>query len=140
MIQIGEKPLYYAVKKGRLPGIYTEWEDCLIQVKNYKDCSYQAFDNINSAYLFLCGCKNLTRYKYSSKKALICNNNNKCLLIEQEKVTNFENNNAFIEAINEAIKRGIPALDIHIPDDYADKASIMRHIEAVSLKIKIDIM
>ncbi|WP_419177839.1 viroplasmin family protein [Pelosinus fermentans] len=26
---------YYAVKKGRVPGVYTTWEECQQQVKNH---------------------------------------------------------------------------------------------------------
>ncbi len=30
-----KKPSYYAVREGRIPGIYTTWEDCSNQVKGF---------------------------------------------------------------------------------------------------------
>ena len=34
---------YYAVKKGRNPGIYTSWDLCLKEVKGYKGAIYKSF-------------------------------------------------------------------------------------------------
>ena len=132
---------YYAVKKGRNPGIYVEWEKCLEQVKGFSDSLYKSFTNINAAYLYLCGYKNLTRYKYSSRKALICNRDKKCcILIEQGNATFFNNtDNMYKEAIDEAIRRGVPALDLYLPDTY-NKTDILKYIKSKSMMIKIDII
>ena len=34
---------YYAVRKGRNPGIYTSWDLCLKEVKGYKGAIYKSF-------------------------------------------------------------------------------------------------
>ena len=44
---------YYAVKKGRNPGIYTSWDLCLKEVKGYKGAKYKSFKNKKDAENFL---------------------------------------------------------------------------------------
>ena len=34
---------YYAVRTGRLPGIYENWPDCEAQVKGFKNAEYKSF-------------------------------------------------------------------------------------------------
>ena len=40
---MGQKSKYYVVWVGVSPGIYSTWEDCQSQVKNYKGARYQSF-------------------------------------------------------------------------------------------------
>ena len=35
--------LYYAVRKGRVPGIYRSWNDCKSQVDGYPQCEFKSF-------------------------------------------------------------------------------------------------
>lgn len=44
---------YYAVKKGRNPGIYTSWDLCLKEVKGYKGAIYKSFKKKEDAENFL---------------------------------------------------------------------------------------
>ena len=43
------------------------------------------------------------------------------------------------EAIDEAIRRGVPALDLYLPDTY-NKTDILKYIKSKSMMIKIDII
>ena len=44
---------YYAVKKGRNPGIYTSWDSCLKEVKGYPNASYKSFKTKEEAQAFM---------------------------------------------------------------------------------------
>ena len=46
---------YYAVKKGRNPGIYTSWDLCLKEVKGFSNASYKSFKTRAEAENFLKG-------------------------------------------------------------------------------------
>ncbi len=52
---------YYAVKIGRLPGIYNEDEDWYSQVEGFKYAEYKEFDEVEKARKYM-------RSKTSSKK------------------------------------------------------------------------
>ncbi|KAA6309821.1 Ribonuclease H [termite gut metagenome] len=40
---------YYVVWKGGTPGIYTSWNDCLLQTKGYEGAKYKSFDTRGEA-------------------------------------------------------------------------------------------
>ena len=44
---------YYAVKKGRNPGIYTSWDSCLEEVKGYSGAVYKSFKTLEEANDFM---------------------------------------------------------------------------------------
>jgi len=44
---------YYAVKKGRTPGIYTTWDDCQKEVISFSGAVYKSFQTLNEAQDFL---------------------------------------------------------------------------------------
>ena len=44
---------YYAVKKGRNPGIYTSWDSCLKEVKGYPNATYKSFKTKAEAQSYL---------------------------------------------------------------------------------------
>lgn len=44
---------YYAVRKGRIPGIYTSWTECEEQVKGFPGAIYKKFDTSAQAHAFL---------------------------------------------------------------------------------------
>ena len=46
---------YYAVKKGKTPGIYFSWDDCKKQVTNYSGAIYKGFLTIEEAEQFIYG-------------------------------------------------------------------------------------
>lgn len=48
---------YYAVKKGRNPGIYTSWDSCLEEVKGYSGAIYKSFKTLEEANEFMTGIK-----------------------------------------------------------------------------------
>ncbi len=48
---------YYAVKKGRNPGIYTSWDSCLEEVKGHSGAIYKSFKTLEEANEFMTGIK-----------------------------------------------------------------------------------
>jgi len=48
---------YYAVKKGRNPGVYTSWDSCLKEVKGYSGAIYKSFKTLDEANKFMEGQK-----------------------------------------------------------------------------------
>lgn len=47
--------MYYAVRKGRTPGIYSTWDEAKIQVVGFSGAVYKKFKDINSAKEYLGG-------------------------------------------------------------------------------------
>lgn len=47
------KNKYYAVKRGRIPGIYDSWEDAKYQVNEFSGAVYKGFENMNDAEVFM---------------------------------------------------------------------------------------
>ena len=47
------KHKYYAVKIGRVPGIYTTWSECEKQVKYYKNAQFKSFKFKSDALKFI---------------------------------------------------------------------------------------
>lgn len=43
---------YYAVKRGRTPGVYLSWEDCRAEVDGFAGAVYKGFSEIGEAYEF----------------------------------------------------------------------------------------
>ena len=46
---------YYAVKKGKVPGIYFNWNDCKTMVDGYPGAVYKSFKTIEEAEKFING-------------------------------------------------------------------------------------
>ena len=46
-------PKYYAVKKGRKPGIYRTWHECQAQIDNFSGAVYRRFDTQKEAEEFI---------------------------------------------------------------------------------------
>ncbi|MDK2786695.1 MAG: ribonuclease H-related protein, partial [Thermotoga sp.] len=46
---------YYAVRKGRVPGIYESWEEAEKQVKGFPGAEYKSFEKIEYAKAYLEG-------------------------------------------------------------------------------------
>lgn len=44
---------FYAVKNGRIPGVYRTWEDAKKQVDGFSDAEYKSFENITDAAEYL---------------------------------------------------------------------------------------
>ncbi len=47
------KKKYYAVRSGRVPGIYTSWEDCKAQVEGFSGAEYKGFEDKNGALEYM---------------------------------------------------------------------------------------
>lgn len=43
---------YYAVKKGKVPGIYLNWNDCKAMVDGYQGAVYKSFKTIEEAEIY----------------------------------------------------------------------------------------
>ncbi|MED6169283.1 hypothetical protein PIB30_019925 [Stylosanthes scabra] len=48
-----EKDSYYAVRKGRVPGIYTSWKKADKQVKGFSDCDFKGLMSRRDALKYL---------------------------------------------------------------------------------------
>jgi len=46
---------YYAVRVGKVPGIYMTWEDCKSMVDGYPGAKYKSFSSLAEAEVFLAG-------------------------------------------------------------------------------------
>ena len=58
---------YYAVKKGKVPGIYLSWNDCKAMVDGYPGAVYKSFKTIEEAEKFITGEKIISGMKASGK-------------------------------------------------------------------------
>jgi ribonuclease HI len=47
------KSKFYAVKIGKKPGIYTTWEECLLQIKGYPRSTFKKFYTLKAAQDFI---------------------------------------------------------------------------------------
>ena len=47
------KKKYYAVRAGRTPGIYTNWDACKAQVDGFANASFKSFPTKEEAEAFL---------------------------------------------------------------------------------------
>lgn len=50
-----EKEKYYAVKIGRVPGIYTTWADCKAQIDKFPNALFKSFESSDEAVAFMSG-------------------------------------------------------------------------------------
>ncbi len=48
-----KKERYYAVRIGRIPGIYTDLEEVIKQVKGYSNSEFKKFSDVNDAYSYI---------------------------------------------------------------------------------------
>jgi ribonuclease HII len=48
-----KKKTYYAVRKGRTPGVYYSWEECEAQVKGFSHAEYHKFTKLDEAETYL---------------------------------------------------------------------------------------
>ncbi len=46
---------YYAVREGKIPGIYKTWGECEMQVKGYSGAQYKSFSTIEEAQTYIAG-------------------------------------------------------------------------------------
>ena len=60
---------YYAVKKGKVPGIYLNWTDCKAMVDGYPGAVYKSFKTIEEAEKFINGGKTITGMKSSGENS-----------------------------------------------------------------------
>lgn len=52
---------YYAVKNGRNPGVYEQWEECKAQVDGFSGAIYKSFSSLQEARLFLDEAKSISQ-------------------------------------------------------------------------------
>ncbi len=61
------KQKYYAVRKGRTPGIYMNWGDCQTQVTGYPGAEFKSFPTVGEAVEYLQASSTLSVGKVDSK-------------------------------------------------------------------------
>lgn len=64
------KKKYYAVKNGRINGIYLSWEDCKKMIDGFSNASYKSFEDPYMAVDFLIG-SDLLQEKNSSTRSVV---------------------------------------------------------------------
>lgn len=72
---------YYAVKKGRNPGIYTSWDSCLKEVKGYSGAIYKSFKTKEEAESYMTGEKKQIEIGANSVIAYVDGSYNKKLKV-----------------------------------------------------------
>ncbi|WCG35356.1 ribonuclease H family protein [Companilactobacillus farciminis] len=65
---------YYAVRKGKKPGIYLTWPECKKQVDGFANARYKSFTNRAEAEKFLTGTDSYNNKKSSPKKVTKASN------------------------------------------------------------------
>ena len=58
------KMKYYAVKNGRVPGIYNSWAECQKQIHGFKNASYKSFTSRKEAEEFISDKKEITQMEH----------------------------------------------------------------------------
>lgn len=53
---------FYAVRKGKKPGIYKTWEECKAQVHGFKGAQYKKFESLDQAETFMNDEEYVSRY------------------------------------------------------------------------------
>lgn len=72
---------YYAVYSGIVPGIYTTWNECQIQINHFPNAKYKKFNNLKDAMIFMENGQinndfNSKKKKTSSKSIIVKENKN----------------------------------------------------------------
>ena len=121
---------FYAVRFGRIPGIYTSWNECKKQVSGYRGAIYKKFSTEANAITF---CKNKDKTYANIKKE------NKLLKIEnnrlkqeisksQSKLELQDPNTLYIftdgSSINNGSKQAASGFGIYIPEPESMKVKI----------------
>ena len=44
---------YYAVKTGKIPGIYETWKECQLQTKGFSKAKFKKFDEMDKAKTYM---------------------------------------------------------------------------------------
>ena len=61
-------PKFYAVAIGRNPGIYTNWNDCKLEIYKYKDAKYKKFNTKDEAIEWMKNYSDINNENKSSKQ------------------------------------------------------------------------
>ena len=130
---------YYAVRKGKVPGIYTSWEDCQETTSGFKGALFKKFNNVKEAGLFLCNPivedKNKNKelnYKKEDNQSInisldelldkkIKTNIKQCL---KKKFSNI--NNIIVNTVNHRIKDEIKDISNNVQQDIKNINKIVR--------------
>lgn len=62
------KKKYYAVRNGKIPGIYESWEECKSMIDRYSNAEYKAFGSKEDAYAYLKNISISDKNKEAAKK------------------------------------------------------------------------
>lgn len=86
------KTKYYAVKKGRNPGIYNSWDDCLKEVNGFTGAVYKSFKTYDEANDFMLSKDSRTKSK--TKKIEQATDTTKINLKIENKIAKLKDNEA----------------------------------------------
>ena len=62
--EMEKKMKYYAVKNGRVPGIYNSWAECQKQIHGFKNASYKSFTSRKEAEEFISDKKEIPQMEH----------------------------------------------------------------------------
>ena len=102
---------YYAVQKGRIPGIYTSWPECEKQVKGFTGAVYKSFNNEIDAFNFT----QSNGYEPSNKSKTKNKINNNDIDLSKYNIDNVESvivDPSIFASVNVALLESIPPLNV----------------------------
>ncbi|MCI5649313.1 MAG: viroplasmin family protein [Fusicatenibacter sp.] len=120
------KKNYYAVKNGRIPGIYTTWEECKKQVQGYSGAVYKGFETMEEAKGFM--------------GSFLSEDNSQKVCLEDEKKDDLERTDSAIAYVDGSYHPGSGAFscgvvflwqgkELHFKEKYEDPVlSSMRNV------------
>ncbi|XP_056420085.1 ribonuclease H1-like isoform X2 [Hyla sarda] len=84
--------MFYAVRRGRQPGVYNSWDECKDQVNRYPYARYKKFPTYEQALHFLRGSDNSSKssYKQAMTEWIPRGKENGCTTLYGEEVVNKE--------------------------------------------------
>lgn len=124
---------YYAVKQGRVPGIYTDWDSCQKQINGYSGALFKSFKSLDEAKIYL----GQEEKKEEIQDNLNTNDNGKILIVYvdgsySKKLHQYGYGCVFIE--NGEIIHTISGKDDH--PQYVGMRNVMGEITAAKIAVK----
>lgn len=126
---------YYAVKQGRIPGIYTDWDSCQKQINGFSGALYKSFKDLNEAKIYLG--QEVQKKRVDVEKISNNNNDGKTLIVYvdgsySKELHQYGYGCVFIE--NGEIIHTISGKDGH--PQYVDMRNVMGEITAAKIAVK----
>lgn len=124
---------YYAVKVGKVPGIYSTWADCEINIKDLDKPIYKKFDTEEEAQSFLNSSNYIQNNCLNTSKPLIMNKKNPLEnILETQKKLREEKEKIIMDLINKSVYNQV------VDDDYDFDLVINIYVYGISVYDSIE--